>query len=296
MKLGFDVGGTAIKYGIVSEAGELLCSDKVPTPKEDCGREIPALLLRLYRELAEKFEISGIGIGVPGTVDPKAGVVLYSANLKGFSGANFKDAMQETLLPIAVENDVNVQAMGEYSFGAAKGCEHFLMISLGTGLGGAIVSNGRPVSGHTHGAGEFGHMVIERGGKLCECGKKGCFQTYCSARALLIRYSERKKTESSLEDFFRSLNGEEKEAMAVYDEYLEYMGIGLSNLIHAFDPDRILIGGGISEVPRLVEDLRNTVPNYLFPSYAKGLDLVAAELGNRAGIMGAAAMMMRDQK
>lgn len=292
MKLGFDVGGTAIKYGVVSETGELLFSEKVRTPKKDCGREIPALMLRLHEKLKKKYDISGIGVGVPGTVDPKRGVVLYSANLEGLSGTDLKEAMSISSLPVSVENDVNAQAFGEYRFGAAQGCDHFLMVSLGTGLGGAIFSRGACVSGRTHGAGEFGHMVIERGGRPCECGKKGCFQTYCSARALLKSYSERKKVKCGLEDFFHHLNEGEKEANEAYEEFLQYMGIGLSNLIHAFDPDRILLGGGISEVPRLLEDLRNTVPKYLFPSYAEGFDLVAAKLGNTAGIVGAASMLM----
>lgn len=296
MKLGFDIGGTAIKYGIVSEAGELLFSDKVPTPQEDCGREIPALLLSLYKKLSKNYPVSGIGIGTPGTVDVEKGILLYAANLKGFSGTNLKEVMSGTGLPVAVENDVNAQALGEYYFGAARKCDHFLMISLGTGLGGAIFSQGQPLRGHTHGAGEFGHMVIERGGRLCECGKKGCFQTYCSARAILQTYCEKTGEDPSLKTFFQQLDERESSAMEVYTEFLEYMGIGLSNLIHAFDPDRILIGGGISEVPRLLKDLREITPKFLFPSYAKGLDLVAAELGNRAGVVGAAAMTMENKR
>lgn len=293
MKLGFDIGGTAIKYGVVRKNGEILYSDKVPTPQKNCGREIPALLMSLYEKLSKEYPVSGIGIGTLGTVDAERGIVLYAANLHGFSGTNLKSALHDTGLSVAIDNDVNVQALGEYYFGAAKKCDYFLMVSLGTGLGGAVFLNGHPVKGRTHGVGEFGHMVIERGGRVCECGKKGCFQTYCSARAVVKSYFEKTGDERSLKELFHQIDKGESSAMEVYTEFLEYMGIGLSNLIHAFDPKRILIGGGISEVPRLLKNLRERTPKFLFPSYAEGLDLVAAELGNRAGIVGAAAMTMR---
>ncbi len=302
---GVDLGGTFIKCGVVDNIGNLLIKDKIPTPKS-YGETVSAMS-DFALSLAEKAGvcISGIGIATPGMIDRKKGKVVFSGNL-GWKNVYLACDMEKTSgVPTMIGNDANLAALGEYAFGAGKDYSSMVMITLGTGLGGGIVFDGELFEGNKGAGAEPGHMVIKEGGAPCTCGRRGCFEAYCSASALvksaqdyMAEHSDTLLWELTGRDvsaldgkmFFAAVKQNDRGAKIVYNRYLRYLASGLASLSAMFRPEVIVLGGGISAVGEvLTRPLKKRFLKLLFGgSLYAPVKIITAELENNAGIYGAA--------
>ena len=260
--IGIDLGGTYIKYGLVGEGGEIIGKGKVPTPA-GCGyAETMEVIASAVRGLAKHgASVCGLGIGAPGVVDGEKGIVRLSGNL-GWENKPFARDLSESLgIPVTLTNDANAAAFGEYACGAGSDYKSVVLITLGTGVGSGIVLNGKLYEGNEGAGAELGHEVIRFGGEKCACGRRGCFEAYASATALIkqTKRAMEKDRQSKLWQLcsgdIELLNGKtafdgakegDKMAKRVVNNYLRYLSEGLAYIANTFRPEVILIGGGIS--------------------------------------------------
>lgn len=311
--VGIDLGGTFIKGGIVDDLGRLLISDKVPTEREKGDRAVAENIARLANKLLADLNLGaedacGIGIGVPGMVNSITGEVVYSNNLgwKDFKIAKTIEAI--TGLPVRIANDANVAALGETKFGCGKKYKTTVMLTLGTGVGGGIVLDGKLYEGNRSAGAELGHAVICMGGEKCTCGRRGCLEAYASATALIRdtkrameSHPESKMWEIATLDTvdgataFRTLDTDPT-AKAVVDGYIRALACGIANLANEFRPEAIILGGGVcAEGERLTKPLQELVDAELFAGNdGPAVPILIAELANRAGILGAAALFIEN--
>jgi len=307
-KIGVDLGGTNIAAGIVDEQGNIVLKKSVPTLSNRGVDMVVADMITLCKSLiAEKSlaasDIKSIGIGCPGVVDPPNGTIIYATNI-GFKNINIAKMISSELnVPVHIENDANAAALGESAFGAAKGSEHSVTITLGTGIGGGLIIGGAIYSGPFFGAGEFGHHIIRMDGEVCGCGNKGCWEAYASATALIRETVKGAKNNpeslinryvnSNLElvnaktAFDAALEGDAT-AKEVVDNYMEHLCVGLANIVNLLQPEIIVIGGGISgQGNTLISSIENRIKKLVLGGNLK-TRFVIAKLGNDAGIIGAA--------
>lgn len=312
LAVGVDIGGTSIKGAVVNELGKPSEMFSIPVIKGDSQEEIIkkiALTIKEYLNTHTFDEpITGIGIGIPGSIDAKRGVCLYSNNLNWKDLDVVKILKQHFDLPIRITNDANAAALGEAKFGAGKKYPNVIMITLGTGVGGGVVINNKIYEGSDGTGTELGHMIIVKDGVMCTCGRKGCLEQYASANALA------RETREAMEENPNSLMHEvaqelgkisarvpfiaakrnDKAALEVVDNYVEYLGIGICNFCNIFRPDCVVLSGGVSnEGDYLVDKLTDYCQenNYGFP-YSKHCVIKIAELGYMAGIIGAASLIL----
>ena len=309
--VGIDLGGTFIKGGIVDKAGNILVMDKVPTESEKGADGVAENIAKLTFSLLEKqgvnvSDVVGIGMGVPGMIDSKEGNVIFSNNLnwKDFRIGEKLQAL--TGLPVKIANDANVATLGEVKFGGAKNMENVIMITLGTGVGGGIVADGKLIEGNKSVGAELGHSVIVADGERCTCGRRGCLEAYASAtalirdtKAMMSLYPESKMWEvGSLENVNGATAFAYKDvdvyAKQVVDNYIKYLAMGLTNFANIFRPEVILLGGGVcAEGDNLVKPLQALVDRDIFAGkMGPQVPILTAQLGNKAGLLGAAALLM----
>ncbi|MGM9973728.1 MAG: ROK family protein [Clostridiaceae bacterium] len=288
----FDIGGTFIKSSVINEKGDMLYKDKFPTPKANCRVLIPQSIIHKIKEVSNYFKVDAAGISSAGLVDSQKGRIIYASdNLPDYTGAEFSSVLREELnIHCCVENDVNSAALGEMWKGGAEGLESFLFISLGTGIGGAIISEGKLLRGVKGGAGEIGHMVIKENGIPCNCGGKGCFERYASTSGLLRAYKDEAGVqEINGEEFIKLVREGEATANNVYNRYLEDLATGLSNAVHILDPGNVIIGGGISaQGNSFLNDIDRAFRKKIMSSYGEYTKLHLAKLANDAGMYGVA--------
>lgn len=285
--LAFDIGGTAIKIGVINDKGEILESREVPTLAKEGGE---ALMNRILSIIGKYKDIDRVGISTAGQVETKEGRIIFaSENIPGWTGMQIKKRIEKVYnIPTAVENDVNAAALGEAYYGAAKGHEAFLCLAYGTGIGGAIVEEGKIYRGAYGSAGEFGHTITHVGGRDCTCGGKGCYETYASTSALVRNVKQKLEIEEADGRLiFKLLNEGNEDIKNIVDAWLYEIMMGLVNFVHIFNPSLIVLGGGIMAQPYIISHIREKLPKYLMPNYCS-VKLVNAELGNNAGILGAA--------
>lgn len=305
--IGVDLGGINIAVALVSEEGKLLARHSRPTPR---GPE--AVVEGIAAEVREVLNIAGltmedveaVGVGSPGTIDVGKGMVEYWSNLD-FRHVPLVDMLREKLnKPVLLENDANCAALGEYAAGAGKGCSSMVVITLGTGVGGGAILGGKLYSGFNNAALEVGHMVIEYDGRPCTCGRRGCFEAYCSATALIgqARLAMEKDPTSLLwklagdtenvngKTVFDALEQGDEAATAVVREFVNYLGNGVASLVNLFQPDVFCIGGGLAGAGEvLLAPVRAILDREDYARYnSRRTRLVRAELGNDAGLVGAA--------
>ncbi len=309
-RLGIDLGGTNIVAGVVDENYEIVGMGKVKTNLPRSADDIADDMANAAREAIINAglnleDIEAIGIGTPGVAVAKTGTVVYSCNL-GFYNVELGTMMRDRLgKEVYIENDANAAAYGEYIAGAGRGTENFIAITLGTGVGGGIIINGKIYSGSNSAGGELGHTVISADGEICGCGRNGCWEAYASATALIrqtkqamIRYPESNMWELCDGDIekvngitaFNAMRNGDIAGKMVVDRYIEYVAIGIANMINIFQPDVICIGGGISkEGDNLTVPVRNFVEGENYARNMKNKTAIkTAALGNDAGIIGAA--------
>ena len=293
MKIGIDLGGSHIAIGVINNDGfivEKIEKRLLAKEKKDIKTSIESYIIKNVKDLREKYKISEIGIAVPGTI---YGIeIIKSVNL-GVNNYNLVEKLKKEIdLPIKIKNDAKCAAIAECKIGALKDYKRSIFLTLGTGIGGAVIANGKLLdTGDLPGC-EFGHMIIQKDGIKCKCGKSGCFERYASMKVLKnnLRVSlglDENTRGQELLDMIRK-NGEDEKIKAIVDEYIEYLSIGLSNLINIFEPEAIGIGGSFvyfSDV--LLEKLKKNIQDkkYLFNSRDE-LIIVPAALGNDAGIIG----------
>lgn len=311
-RLGIDLGGTNIVAGVVDENYEIIakasCKTAVPRPESEiCDSMAEVALKAVTKAKLTMEDIESVGIGVPGAVNPKTGVIEYSANLF-FHNWEVVKMMEERLkTKVLIENDANAAALGEYLAGSAKGAKNAVAITLGTGVGGGIIINGKIYSGSNFAGAELGHMVIVKDGKECACGRNGCWETYASATGL-INLTKQKILSEKLEfsymlklcdgdinkvsgrTAFDAMRDGDPTAKAVVEEYIGYLACGLVNIINIFQPDVLCIGGGVSnEGENLLAPLRTFVERERYTKHNDKQTIICkCSLGNDAGIIGSA--------
>ncbi|MGM9974890.1 MAG: ROK family protein [Clostridiaceae bacterium] len=299
----FDVGGTFIKFAVITIDGEILTKNKFPSPTENCRIAVPEGIIGKAKELMKEYEIAAVAISTAGVVDSQEGSIIFATdNLPGYTGARLKASIEEALkLPVAVENDVNAAAMGELWMGAGKDRDSFLCLTLGTGIGGAVVINGKLYKGINNGAGEVGHIIIEEDGEPCTCGNSGCFERYASTSALIRGYLREAQKEglniSSItgEEIMEKVKEEESLALKVYKRFLKNLVRGLVSLTHVLDPGLIVIGGGISSQGKpFFEEVNELFREQVITTYRKGTEIVPAKLKNDAGLYGACYLVLKE--
>ncbi len=301
---GIDLGGTFIKCGIVDSNGRLLKKDKATTAGgySSVMQAMANLAIRLAQE--RKLVLSGIGIGCPGTVDSKRGVILYSNNLGWKDVPLARDIQALTGVPVAVTNDANAAALGEYAYGAGKNYQDMILITLGTGVGSGIVIDGKLFEGNKGAGAELGHSVIKMNGERCTCGRKGCLEAYASASAL-VRQAKAcmQKDKATLlwqlcggdiekvdgKILFDAVRVEDKGAKRVFKKYVEYLACGLTNIANEFRPEVIVLGGGISAVGEVLTlPLQRKLLRNIFGGQKNApVKILTAALENDAGVFGA---------
>lgn len=309
--IGIDLGGTFIKGGIVTETGEIALQDKIPTEREKGEGKVTENIAALCKDLLSRAgltnaDVEGVGMGVPGMIDSKSGEVVYSNNLD-WSHFFIAEAVQNlTGLPVKIANDANVAALGETKFGCGKAYTNTVLITLGTGVGGGIVIDGKLFEGNRSAGAELGHSVIVAGGEPCTCGRKGCLEAYASATALIRDTKRAMQADKSsamweigdLENVTGKTAFDYKDrdaaAKTVVENYIEKLGVGLTNVANVFRPEAIMLGGGVcAEGDNLIKPLRAFVEKEIFAGdQGPAVKILTATLGNSAGLLGAAALLM----
>ncbi len=307
MYIGIDLGGTNIAAGLVTDDGKIIAKDStltlLPRDYTEIVKDMAELVKRLLAEnnLTEK-DIKGIGIGCPGSIDAKNGEVAFSNNLKMNHAPIAAELKKYFDLPVSMLNDADAAAYGEYMING-NGVDSFIFITLGTGVGGGIIINKKVYSGFNGAGGELGHITLVYNGIPCNCGNVGCWEAYASVTALIRQTKE--AMEAHPESLMNKIAAEENKvsgrtafnaakagdeaAKAVVAQYCEYVAAGLVSIINIFQPEKLVIGGGISkEGEYLLKPIREYCNAHEYNKYLKKVDISIATLFNDAGIIGAA--------
>ncbi len=287
--LGIDWGGTYIKSGLVDDKGKIVSKEVFASTGLKKRDIFVGKLHSLVSALGGK--IKAVGIGAPGIINSKDGFIYYLPNVPGWENYPLKKVLRQKLkLPVFIDNDANIFALAEARLGAAKDVERAIFLTLGTGLGGAVILNGKILEGETS-ASELGHVPIDLKGKRCNCGGRGCIETFVGNKYLLDRYNKLKKQKTRIKEvshiFKKALTGE-REALMVWREFSKALGMFLSGMINVFNPQIIIFGGGVSGAFKVFKPLvtQQIHEQAMWPQ-VKGLKLVKAKLKD-AGIVGAA--------
>ncbi len=309
-RIGVDLGGTNIAVGVVSEDLKIIGRGKVktkcPRPAAEIFDDIAVAVDMAIKDAGITMEeVSSIGVGTPGSVNKENGYIEFANNLD-FNQVPAKKMLEERLgKTVYLDNDANCAALGEAIAGVGKGVGNFVAVTLGTGVGSGIIVNGKIVSGVNYAGGEMGHTVIMLNGKQCNCGRKGCWEQYASATALIAQTKEAmlKNIESKMWQItngsidnvsgrtaFDAMRLGDETAKEVCDNYIYYVSVGIINIINTFQPEFVCIGGGIShEGDTILNPIKKHIDNERYSIHSsKQTKIVAAELGNDAGIFGAA--------
>lgn len=315
--LGVDLGGTKILTGVFKNSLECIASSKLSTKSQRGVEEVIERIARCVQDAVDEADltmknVAGIGIGAPGAVDFASGSVIFAPNLEGWKNISLKKDLEKALgVPVFVENDCNIAALGVHA-GELKGKpRHMVGIFVGTGIGGGLILNGELFSGVNHTAGEVGHMVLEVNGPKCGCGNKGCFEALASRTAIFQRIKEGVKDGQKtllvdmLGDDLKDLrSGDIRKAIRrgdkfvdkVVEEASEYIGIATANLINIFNPEVVVLGGGVIEAlqDEMMGVIVETAKDYAMPGTMKGVEIIASKLGDNAGITGGAVLARKE--
>ncbi len=308
--VGIDLGGTNIKGGVVDEDQQVLCKVSIPTEAE----QGPDHVIELMADLVERLigepgigrdRVDAVGIGSPGSMSHTHGIVIKPPNLPGWENVPLRDRIKDmTHLPTTLENDANAAAYGEFWAGAGRDVQHMVMLTLGTGVGGGIVTDGRLMRGHFDNAAELGHWIVQPGGRPCGCGQRGCLEAYASAHYTAQRASEalQEGQASSLNDVLEAkgkitskdvvqaaTDGDDL-ARRILDETCNYLAIACVNIQHATNPELIVLAGGMIAAGEevLLNPIRNKAAELTWKAADDLPEITFATLGNDAGLIGAA--------
>jgi len=310
-RIGVDIGGTNIKIALVDMEGNIVYSNTTPT-RAEMGYEytinsIKQAITDLMKETkTDKTVIEAIGFGFPGQIDYKEGVVKILPNIPGWINVPVKKIIEDDFgIPTFLDNDVRCAALGELNYGAGKNCQNLICITVGTGIGSGIILNGKLVRGASNAAGELGHIKMTmEDGPLCGCGDYGCFEAYASGPNIVAMAKEYLKGGKSAK--FRELATEELSpyivaqaalqgdvvAKQIYKKIGKIIGLGLTSVVNLLNPERIIIGGGVADAGDiLLEPIKETILDRAMPIQKNAVEIVHAQLGNTAGVIGASLLI-----
>lgn len=316
--IGIDLGGTKIITALVDTEGRIIFRDYRET---EAARGPAAVMARMIDAASRVMngggvaaaQISAVGVAAPGPIDARSGIVTTPPNLPGWKDTPLRQLIQDELgLPTALENDANAAALAEHRFGAGRGTKHMIYVTASTGIGGGFILNGELYNGATGGAGEIGHMTILPQGPHCGCGNRGCLEALASGRAIAREARERVKcgvptliadlAEGDPDRISAKLVAQadaqgDIEAQEILDEAMTYLGVGMANLVNLFNPELIVIGGGLTKMgARLFDPVRRIIDRRAFRTAAQVVKVVPAQLGDDVGVLGAAAVAMLSEK
>lgn len=321
--IGIDLGGTSIKYALVDSDGHSSAEGRMPSLASVSAEAVIGQLVKAAALLKEEaavrgYSLKGIGLGTPGIVDETGRIVLGGAeNIAGWENLDVASALEaELLLPVCVGNDANLMGLGETRYGAGRGCSHVLFLTVGTGIGGAVVIDGKLFGGYANRGTELGHVPLMANGERCACGATGCLEHYASTTALVRRFTALAKEQGLLpgtvgeepasaasclkpgtridgELIVRLYHEQFPLAVRCMEEHFYYLGRGIAGFINIFSPQRVVLGGGIVDSGAFyIEKVRQQVCGQVIPDCAVNTEIVAASLGNRAGLIGAASLIL----
>ncbi len=311
--VGLDVGGTNIKAGLIGSDGTLLAKVMRPTRAERGVEAVLADMAALSEEVraeggADRANVVGVGIGAPGPLSPSRGVIIKSANLPGFKNVPMRDELaRRTGLPARLDNDANAAAYAEFWVGAGRGARDMVLFTLGTGVGAGVIVGGQLLRGHFENAGELGHTIVQPDGRPCPCGQRGCLEQYASANAvaLLVIEAARAGARTKLADLPGGIEAATAERVAqaardgdevacrIWDGACRHLAIACVNVQHAYNPARIVLGGGMSAAgDMLLAAVRAHVVALRWSLIDDLPEVVLAELANNAGMIGAAGLVL----
>ena len=287
--LGIDVGGTAIKMGRFTPQGNCIQELSVPTPQPALPRPVVDTIAKSIPLIDPRQEAIGIGVGTPGPADGAGRVSRIAINLEGWVDIPFADWMESaTHLPTLIENDANCAGLGEAWLGAGKTIPNFILLTLGTGVGGAIILNGDLYVGDRGTAGELGLITLDPTGPPCNSGNNGSLEQFASAKAII------RQTGFTPKELFDQARAGNANAIAFWQTYGKTLGAGLASLAYVLSPDAIMLGGGVAAGFELFADaLKTELWRRVLPSSREGLQIIPASLGNRAGMLGAAKLALQ---
>lgn len=305
--IGIDLGGTSVKYALIDNEGVFHFQGKLPSKADVSAEAVIGQLVAASKETMASAQqlgvaVEGIGIGTPGIVDETNRIVLGGAeNIKGWENLNLADRIEaETGLPVQMGNDANLMGLGETMYGAGQGARNVVFLTIGTGIGGAVVIDGKLFNGFANRGTELGHVPLIANGEPCACGSVGCLEHYASTSALVRRFSKR-ASESGISFPNEEINGElivrlykegDKLATESLEEHCDFLGHGIAGFINIFSPQRIVIGGGLSEAGDFyIQKVSEKAHRYAMTDCAVNTRIMAASLGNKAGSIGAASLV-----
>ena len=293
--IGIDIGGTAVKYGLLSEKGDILESGEFPTEGK---KGVDNLFINICGVIDKYLEKDILGIAVSGTgqIDGSIGKVIGgSPIIPGWIGTNLVEKLEKKYnLPAVLENDVNCAALGEKWLGAGKDAKDFICLTIGTGIGGGIILNDEIFRGDSCVAAEFGHIQIVKNGIECMCGKKGCYERYASTTALVNMVKEKTGKTLNGKEIFELEKAGDKEIAKIVETWIDYLTDGLSTLAYIFNPSLIVLGGGVTKQgDYLLNRIKESLDKKIGENYRKNLSVRFAHLGNNAGMLGAEYLLLK---
>ena len=311
-RIGIDVGGTNVKIALVDEKGKIIYSNSVPTYAkmgfEYTVNNIKQSIRDLMKETrTDEKSIEGIGFDCPGQIDYKNGIVKLAPNIPGWVDVPIAKMIEDEFhIKTRIDNDVRCAALGELKFGAGKGCENFVCITVGTGIGSGLVINGKLVRGASNAAGEIGHIKLKaKDGAICGCGDTGCLEAYASGPCIVAMAQDYIKGGKSAKFAEMASDGEitpyivakaaeagDPVAKRIFEIMGEYIGLGLTSVINLLNPEKVIVGGGVAECgDLLLEPIRKTVKKRAMVVAGSAVEIVPAQLGNSAGVIGASMLI-----
>jgi glucokinase len=313
LAIGVDLGGTNIKAGIVNEEGRILDQASIPTGAQEGPDAVIARIVRMVGDLRGKIagSLLGVGVGSPGPLDPAEGIIYTTPNMPGWENYPMRKKIEEkTRVPVVVENDANCAALAEYWKGAGQGSHTMVLLTLGTGIGGGIVRAGALINGEHIAAGEVGHMVINFDGPKCGCGNHGCLEAYTGAAGIVRRAWEVLEKPGTVSILREMAGGDSASltpamisaaaekgdgvALSMIRETGRLLGVGVTSLVNIFAPETVLLGGGVAAAGEvLFAAVREEVKRRAMPPENERVRILPAAMGNSAGIVGAASLLLR---
>ncbi len=289
---GFDLGGTQLKYGLINEHSQIIYHSRIDTP--DNTKELFQLMKTLWEELQtkQKERIAAAGFGIPGIFSSKKNKILQSPNYPEIDNLDINKALKKFIpVPFKINNDANLAAYGEFKAGAGKGSDSLVLLTVGTGIGGGVVLNKTLWQGECGFAGEVGHIIVNHSGERCNCGNKGCLETEASGPKIVRNYVQLKKENKNLtaKDIALLAKKGDPDAKQAFNQAGYFLGIGLGTIINLLNPDKIILGGGVMKsASLLLTPAAREAAKRSFKASFKCCEILKAELGNKAGIIGSA--------
>ena len=310
-RIGIDVGGTNVKIALVNEKGRIIYSNSIPTRAEmgyeyTIGNMKEAIKILLTETKLTPVDIEGMGFGFPGQIDCQKGIVRLAPNIPGWVDVPIANIMEEEFsIPTRVDNDVRCADLGELNFGAGVGCENLICITVGTGIGSGLIINGKLVRGASNAAGEIGHIKLDiQGGRLCGCGDRGCLEAFASGPSIVAlaedyikggkstKYRELANPEITPYIVSEAAKQGDPVAKRIFTIVGEYIGVGLASVVNLLNPEKIIIGGGVAAAGDiLMNPIKETLVKRAMPIAGAAVEVVPAQLGNTAGVIGASLLI-----